>query len=57
MKITEEEVEDFLSIRGKYDYLEALGVICDLVNGTAKDAKTMLAELKQGILDLRGDFE
>lgn len=57
MKITEEEVEDFLSIRGKYDYLEALGVICDLVNGTAKDAKTMLAELKQGILDSRGDFE
>lgn len=57
MKITEDEIQDFLSIGGKYDYIEALGVICDLINGSAKDAKTMLAELKQGILDSREDFE
>ena len=57
MKITEDEIEDFLSLRIKYNYLEALDIICDLVNGSAKDAKTALAELKQGILDLRGDFE
>jgi len=57
MKITADEIEDFLSLRRKYNYLEALDIICDLINGSAKDAQTALEELKQGILDLREDFE